>query len=69
MTYEQRMKYRSVFEATQEFAKNTGIAIGESRGSLRKAKEIAKAMLAQGMAVSLIESLTHLSEPEILALG
>jgi hypothetical protein len=50
MTYEQRMKYRRVFEATQEFARNTGITIG----SLRQAQKIAKAMLVEGDSIEKI---------------
>jgi predicted transposase/invertase (TIGR01784 family) len=43
-------------------------AKGKKLGRIQEAKEIAKAMLAQGLALPLIKKLTKLPDPEILAL-
>jgi predicted transposase/invertase (TIGR01784 family) len=49
-------------------AKNEGIAIGEERGELKKAKETARKLLAKGIDVADIAEVTGLSVKEIKAL-
>jgi predicted transposase/invertase (TIGR01784 family) len=76
MTYEQRLKYKSVYEGNIDFARKDGrregqkegIAIGEARGSFRQAQKMARWMLSKGMSIADIEEATGLDEPEILAL-
>jgi predicted transposase/invertase (TIGR01784 family) len=73
MTYEQRLKYRGIYEANQEFAMRKGLAQGlaegRAEGSLQQAQKMAKWMLAKGMSLADIEEATSLTPPEILSLS
>jgi predicted transposase YdaD len=60
--------YDRVVEKATAKGKKLGRELGRQQGALQRAKDIAQAMLAQGMALPLIEKLTNLPEPEILAL-
>ena len=69
--------YYNILETAKEDGEARGLARGReegfakglAEGSLEKAKEIARAMLASGMEVGQISSLTGLSEDEVSGLG
>jgi predicted transposase/invertase (TIGR01784 family) len=63
-SYEASMKALNDYTRTIAYAKKEGVA----EGAIRKAKDIAKRLLAKGMSLADIEEATRLSKPEILAL-
>ena len=73
LRYEKEMiterDYRNILETAREdgFAEceAKGLAEGKAEGSAAKAAEIARAMLASGMDIPLISSLTGLPEEEV----
>ena len=57
--------YRNILETAREDGFAEGEAKGKAEGSAAKAAEIARAMLASGMDIPLISSLTGLPEEEV----
>jgi hypothetical protein len=62
------MKALNDYKRTLDYAKKEGVAEGFVSGSLSRAKDIAKRLLARGLSLADIEADTGLSKPEILAL-
>ena len=69
LIYEKEMiterDYRNILETAREDGFAEGEAKGKAEGSAAKAAEIARAMLASGMDIPLISSLTGLPEEEV----
>jgi len=60
--------YETIADAEYADGLNDGLSQGKTEGELRKAREMAKAMLADGIPVKRIATYSGLSEADILAL-
>ena len=60
--------YETIADAEYAEGLNDGLSQGKTEGELHKAREMAKAMLADGIPVKRIATYSGLSEADILAL-
>jgi len=69
MDYESDMKRYSDHMNALAYAKEKGVAIGETRGETRGVKKVARNMLAKGYSVAEVIGITNLSRGQIRALN